>query len=84
MENIEDKDIKVTDRAIIVNGAQDSWALAIHKLDYLWECLENTSTVIEDVNDANAFGPDENGEYPSFDIEEGRSLVNDEEDVAWR
>jgi hypothetical protein len=71
-----DDDIKVSDKAISINGVQVSWAIKINKLDYVYECLENTVLEVDANADAYATGDDE------IESEDMRSL-DDDTDVAW-
>jgi hypothetical protein len=73
--------ITVSDKAISVNGNQDSWALSMYKLDHLYEVFENT--VVEMNLTGDAYAPEQFGEYPHVE-DECRSLEHDEDDVAWR
>jgi hypothetical protein len=75
---MEELDVRVSDKAILVNGAQVSWTLKIHKLDELYECLENRVLDVNTEGDAYAHGEAE------VDPRDMRSLDDDDDDVAWK
>ena len=72
---MDDVDVRVSDKAISINGAQVSWALLTHKLEYLYECLEKTVLEVDVNADAYMSG---DAEVQSDDM---RSLDND---IAWK
>ena len=71
---MDNTDVRVSDKAILEDGVQVSWALPMYKDEYLYQCLENTP--VEFDLDADAYASDE-------DYGEMRSL-DDDDDVAWK
>jgi hypothetical protein len=74
---MDDLDVRVSDKAISVNGAQVSWTLQIHKDDYLYECLEKTVLEV-DVNDD--WYAHDNAEDCSDDMQ----FLDNDDDIAWK
>ncbi len=74
---MDDIEVRVTDKAISINGAQVSWTLQIHKDEYLHERLEKTVLDV-DVN-ADAYAHDDAEDH----TDDTRFLDNDD-DIAWK
>jgi len=70
-------DVRVSDKAISVNGAQVSWTLQMYKDDYLCERLEKTVLDV-DVN-ADWYAHD-NAENHGDDMQ----FLDNDDDIAWK